>query len=300
MDLFAVWMDRVNGIVWGPGMIVFLVGTGLYLTIRLRFIQLRYLGHSIRCISGRFDDPAEQGDISHFQALAAALSATIGTGNIAGVATAIALGGPGAVFRMWVTAMVGMTTKLTSCSLALRYRVIHEDGTALGGPMYFLEQGIGQRWLAVLFAVFAGLASLYIGCAVQSNSVVDGVVGLLPAGLATYRISDSYAFFGGTPVVKPIIGLILAVLVGIVTIGGIRRIGRVAARIVPVMCAIYIGGALIVLARFAPDIPGAFARIFRYAFTPFAVGGGFAGFVLKRTIQKGIARGVFSNESGPL
>ena len=124
MDQFAVWMDKVNGIVWGPAMIVFLVGTGLYLTIRLRFVQLRHLGHSIRCVSGKFDDPAEEGDISHFQALAAALSATIGTGNIAGVATAIALGGPGAVFWMWVTAVVGMATKFTSCSLALRYRVI--------------------------------------------------------------------------------------------------------------------------------------------------------------------------------
>jgi len=298
MGLFAVWMDKVNGIVWGPGMIVFLVGTGLYLTVRLRFVQLRHLGHSIRCISGKFDDPSEQGDISHFQALAAALSATIGTGNIAGVATAIALGGPGAVFWMWVTAVVGMATKFTSCSLAIKYRVIHEDGSASGGPMYFLEHGLGQRWLAVLFALFAGLASLYIGCAIQSNSVVDGVVGLLPTGLTTYQISDSYTFFGGTPVVKPIIGLILAVLVGIVTIGGIRRIGRVAARIVPVMCAIYIGGALVVLVRFAPEIPGAFAQIFRYAFTPFALGGGFAGIVLKRTMQKGVARGVFSNESG--
>jgi len=298
MDQFALWMDTMNGIVWGPVMIVFLVGTGLYLTVRLRFVQLRRLGHSLRCISGRYDDPAEHGEISHFQALAAALSATIGTGNIAGVATAIALGGPGAVFWMWVTALVGMATKFTSCSLALRYRVIHEDGSASGGPMYFLAQGLGQRWLAVLFAMFAGLASFGIGCAVQSNSVVDGILGLLPAEVTARHIPDSVAVIGGTPVVKPLIGVILAVLVGTVIIGGIRRIARVASRLVPFMSVVYIAGALTVLARFAPEIPGAFAQIVRYAFTPFAAGAGLVGFVLERTVQKGVARGVFSNESG--
>ncbi|HIJ65385.1 MAG TPA: sodium:alanine symporter family protein [Candidatus Hydrogenedentes bacterium] len=285
-------------ILWGPTMIVMLVGTGLYLTIRLRFIQVRYLMHSVRCISGRYDDPAETGDISHFQALAAALSATIGTGNIVGVATAIALGGPGAVFWMWVTALVGMATKYTSCSLALRYRVIHEDGSASGGPMYYLSQGLGLRWLAVLFALLAGIASFGIGCAVQSNSVADALVGLLPGGLQGPRLGASLPVIGGTLALKPLIGLLLAFLAGIVIIGGIRRIARVAAKLVPFMCVIYMAGALIVLVRFAPEIPSAFAQIFRYAFTPLAIGGGFVGVVLQQTVRMGVARGVFSNESG--
>jgi len=160
LSTFSNWMDIVNGIVWGPAMIVLLIGTGLFLTIRLRFIQLRGFRHAIDCISGKYDDPNEQGDISHFQALCAALSATIGTGNITGVALAIAVGGPGAIFWMWITALVGMATKFSSCSLAVRYRVIHADGSASGGPMYYLQQGLNLRWLGVIFALFAGLASL--------------------------------------------------------------------------------------------------------------------------------------------
>ena len=298
MGTFANLMAAMNAIVWGPIMIVLLVGTGVYLTIRLRFVQLRYLDHSVKCISGGFDDPTEAGDISHFQALAAALSATIGTGNIAGVATAIALGGPGAVFWMWITALVGMATKFASCSLAVRYRVIHEDGSVSGGPMYFLSQALGLRWLAVLFALFAGVASFGIGCAVQSNSVVDGFLSVLPESLHGARIATSVPVIGGTLMLKPIVGVVLAVLVGIVIIGGIRRIAQVASRIVPIMCALYIAGALVLLIRFAPDVPGALAQIFQFAFTPLAAGAGFAGMVVQRTMQKGVARGVFSNESG--
>ena len=298
MNTFAVYMDAMNGIVWGPYMIVLLVGTGVYLTVRLRFVQLRYLDHGVRCVSGRYDNASEAGDISHFQALAAALSATIGTGNIAGVATAIALGGPGAVFWMWVTALAGMATKFTSCTLAVRYRVVHQDGSVSGGPMYFLSEGLGLRWLAVLFALFAGLASLGLGCAVQSNSVADVLVKLLPEAWHGPRIAVGTPVIGGTLLLKPVIGIVLAVLVGAVIIGGIRRIAQVASRIVPIMCALYVGGALIALARFAPAIPEAVALIFRYAFTPLAIGGGFTGVVIQRTMQKGIARGVFSNESG--
>jgi len=277
MEVVASWINGLNGLVWGPVMIVLLVGTGLYLTIRLRFVQLRHLGHSFRTISGRYDDPAEKGDISHFQALAAALSATIGTGNIAGVATAIASGGPGAVFWMWVTALVGMATKFASCSLAVRYRNVHEDGSVSGGPMYYLSNGLGVRWLGVLFALFAGLASFGIGCAVQSNSVTDGLLGLLPAGFAPWRLPEVVPVIGGTRVIKPLIGLVLAFLVGVVIIGGIKRIAQVASRIVPLMCGLYIVGALAVLIRFAPEIPGALAQIFRYAFSPVAVGGGAMG-----------------------
>lgn len=291
-------MDTVNGFVWGPGMIVLLVGTGLWLTFRLRFIQLRGFKHAVLCISGKYDDPEEEGDISHFQALCAALSATIGTGNIAGVATAIALGGPGAVFWMWVTAIVGMATKFTSCSLALKYRVLHEDGSASGGPMYFLEKGLKLKWLGIIFALFAGLASLGIGCAVQSNSVVDGLLTVLPETFQNHRIGSDVAVIGGTLIVKPVIGVLLAFLVGIVIIGGIKRIAGVASKIVPLMCVVYVTGALIILFKNITLLPDAFMQIIDYAFKPIAVGGGFVGVVMARTIQKGVARGVFSNESG--
>lgn len=296
--MFCNWMDLVNGIVWGPAMVVLLVGTGLYLTIRLRLIQIRGFAHALACISGRYDSRKDQGEITHFQALCAALSATIGTGNIAGVATAIALGGPGAVFWMWVTALVGMATKFTSCSLALRYRVIHGDGSASGGPMYFLEKGLGLKWLGIVFAVCAGVASLGIGCAVQSNSVADGLLSVMPAGWQSHRISDAVWVIGGTVTAKPIIGIFLAFMVGVVIIGGIKRIAVVSSRIVPIMCVIYVVGALTILFRNIEMLPAAFGQIFRYAFTPVAAGGGFVGVVMSRTIRKGVARGVFSNESG--
>ncbi|MHC4911938.1 MAG: alanine/glycine:cation symporter family protein, partial [Planctomycetota bacterium] len=295
---FSEFVDAVNTVVWGPIMIFLLVGTGLYLTIRLRFVQLRFFSHAVKCITGRYDDPGEKGDISHFQALCAALSATIGTGNIAGVATAIALGGPGAVFWMWVTAVVGMATKFTSCSLALRYRVLHEDGSASGGPMYFLEKGLNLKWLGVVFAFCAGVASLGIGNAVQANSATDGLLALIPEQFKGMQIAPSVPVLGGVSVIKPVIGVVLALALGIVIIGGIIRIAGVASKIVPLMCVLYVTGALVILAKNLFAVPGAFGQIFQYAFRPMAVGGGFVGVVLSRTIQKGVARGVFSNESG--
>jgi len=298
LSTFSNWMDTLNGIVWGPAMVVLLIGTGLYLTIRLRFVQLRYFKHSIDCISGKYDDPNEQGDISHFQALCAALSATIGTGNITGVALAIAVGGPGAIFWMWVTALVGMATKFSSCALAVRYRIIHPDGSASGGPMYYLQHGLNLRWLGAIFALFAGLASLGIGSAVQSNSVVDGLLSVTPGRWQEMTLGTDLPLLSGTPTLKPILGIVLAVLVGIVTIGGIKRIASVASRVVPLMCVVYVGGALVVLFKNAAMIPSAFGQIFQYAFSPVAIGGGFFGTVMARTVQKGVARGVFSNESG--
>ncbi len=298
METFAQWMDTVNGIVWGPVMIVLLVGTGVYLTFRLRFVQLRYLDHALTCVSDRYHKPDSEGDITPFQALTAALSATVGTGNIAGVATAIALGGPGAVFWMWMTALAGMATKYAGCMLAVRYRVVHADGSVSGGPMYYLTNGLGLRWLGGAFALFAGLASFGIGCAVQSNSVADGLLSLIPEAMQGPRIAAGIPIVGGTLLIKPVIGVVMAVLVGFVILGGIRRIAQVASKIVPVMCALYIAGALIVLIRFASGVPEAVAQIFEFAFTPMAATGGFAGVLLRRTIQKGVARGVFSNESG--
>ena len=298
MELFSDIVYKANDILWGPVTIVLLVGTGLYLTVRLRFVQIRYFWHSIKCISGRFDDPAEEGDVSHFQALCAALSATIGTGNIVGVATAIALGGPGAVFWMWMTALVGMAMKFSSCSLALKYRAIHEDGSASGGPMYYLEKGLGLKWLAVIFAICAGFASFGIGCAVQANSVADGLLTIIPESIGKAQFDANLPLLGGGIILKPIIGIILAFLVGIVVIGGIKRIANVAAKIVPLMCVIYVSCSLIILVKNFADVPLALSQIFRYAFRPLAAGGGFFGFVLARTIEKGVARGVFSNESG--
>ena len=298
MELFSDFVYKANDILWGPITIILLVGTGLYVTIRLRFIQVRHFWHSIKCISGKFDESAEKGDISPFQALCAALSATIGTGNIVGVATAIALGGPGAVFWMWITALVGMAMKFSSCSLALKYRVIHEDGSASGGPMYYLEKGLGLKWLAIIFALCAGFASFGIGCAVQANSVADGLLKILPESIGKAKFDADMPLFGGWSIAEPVIGIILAVVVGIVVIGGIKRIATVASKIVPLMCTIYVFCSVTILVKNFADIPQAFSQIFRYAFQPLAAGGGFFGFVLARTIERGVARGIFSNESG--
>lgn len=249
----------------------------------------------VKCISGKYDNPEEQGDITHFQALCSALSATIGTGNIAGVATAIALGGPGAVFWMWVTALVGMATKYTSCSLAIKFRLIHPDGSASGGPMYYLEKGLGLKWLGCIFALFAMVGAFGIGCMVQSNSVANGLLMVIPQSLQT---GIEIPFFGETQYAQMVIGILVALLVGIVTIGGIKRIAHVATAIVPFMCIIYVVSALIILGKNIEAIPEAFTSIIYYAFSPLAAGSGFVGAVLARTMQKGIARGVFSNESG--
>jgi AGCS family alanine or glycine:cation symporter len=269
---------RIAGYVWGIPSIILLVGTGLYLTVSLRFIQFRGLKHAFQLISGRYDRREDPGEVTHFQALSTALSATIGTGNIAGVATAIAFGGPGAVFWMWVTALVGMATKYTSCGLALKFRTIHPNGEVSGGPMYTLKNGLNMPVLGVAFAVFTLIASFGIGNMVQANSVVDGLRFVVP----------------GAAKVKLLIGIFIAVMVGLVIIGGIRRIAKVASRIVPFMSIAYCGSAILILLLNIEKIPGAFATIFNYALNPMAVGGGAVGAAL----QYGVARGVFSNESG--
>ncbi len=269
---------RLAGYAWGVPSIVLLVGTGLYLTIRLGFIQLRGFRHSIQLISGRYDRAGDPGEVTHFQALSAALSATIGTGNIAGVATAIAFGGPGAVFWMWVTALVGMATKYTSCTLSLKFRTIHPDGEVSGGPMYTLKKGLGMHRLGVAFATFTLIASFGIGNMVQANSVVDGLNFAIP-GASEHKL---------------LIGVVMAIAVGLVIIGGIKRIAKVASRIVPFMALAYCGAALLILALNIERIPAAFFTIVNHALTPWAVGGGAIGAALRY----GVARGVFSNESG--
>lgn len=272
-------LDTIGGVVWGPITICMLVGTGILITVLVRAIQLRWFVYAWGLISGRYDNPEDEGEVTHFQALSAALSATIGTGNIAGVGTAIALGGPGAVFWMWVTAFFGMGLKYAECTLALKYRTIHEDGTVGAGPMYYLEHGLGQKWLGILFALFAAIASFGIGNMVQANSVAEPVL----------------TYFG---VPKIATGLIIGGLVFAVIVGGIKRIGKVASKLVPAMSIFYILGALWVILTNLGEVPGAFGVIFSDAFTGTAATGGFAGAAVAQAIRFGVARGVFSNEAG--
>lgn len=272
-------LDTISGIVWGPVTICMLVGTGILITLLVRVIQLRWFVYAWGLISGRYDDPEDEGEVTHFQALSAALSATIGTGNIAGVGTAVALGGPGAVFWMWVTAFFGMGLKFAECTLSLRYRTIHEDGTVGAGPMYYLEHGLGQKWLGILFALFAAVASFGIGNMVQANSVAEPVM----------------TYFG---IPKIVTGLIIGGLVFAVIVGGIKRIGKVASKLVPAMSIFYILGALWVIVSNMGQVPQALGLIFSDAFTGTAATGGFAGAAVAQAIRFGVARGVFSNEAG--
>ena len=278
LDNLTQVLGTIAGYFWGLPSIVLLVGTGIYLTIKLNVIQFRGFKHATQLITGKFDKKDDPGEVSHFQALSTALSATVGTGNIAGVATAIALGGPGAVFWMWITALVGMETKYASCSLALKFRHIHNDGSISGGPMYTLLNGLKMPKLAAMFAVFTLIASFGIGNMVQANSVVDGLARALP------NVAQDKTF----------IGFIMAILVGLVIIGGIKRIAKVASIVVPFMAVAYCGVALIILFANYEQIPGAFGTIINLALNPEAAGGGAIG----AAMQYGVARGVFSNEAG--
>jgi AGCS family alanine or glycine:cation symporter len=274
---FVVWL---NGIVWGPLMLVLILGTGLYLMTRMAFMPLLRVGYAFRLMwRGRRSDA--DGDITPFNALMTALAATVGTGNIAGVATAIVLGGPGALFWMWCTALVGMATKYAETVLAVRYREVDALGNHVGGPMYYIRNGLGPRWawLGAAFAVFGGLAGFGIGNTVQANSVAD----VLHTHLEVPPLAS---------------GIVMAVLVGLVLIGGIRRIGAVAGALVPFMAVAYVLGGLTILAIHITDIPAALGLIFTHAFTPAAATGGFAGAAVWAAIRFGVARGVFSNEAG--
>lgn len=269
---------RISGILWGSWVtLAVLLGVGLYLTIRLGFIQLLGFRHSLHVIQGRYACKDDKGDVSHFQALATALSATVGTGNIAGVATAISLGGPGALFWMWVTAIFGMATKFTESTLALKFREIDENGVS-GGPMYTLLHGLKMKRTAMLFALFAAIASFGIGNLVQVNSVVDGLSFIAPE-VKTYSW---------------VVGVIMALLVGMVILGGVKRIARVAGTIVPFMAVAYIVVAMTVLLNEYQQIPAAFMTILNHALNPWAVGGAAVG----EAIRWGVARGLFSNEAG--
>lgn len=270
---------RIANALWSsPLTLAALLLTGLYLTLRLRLVQVRGFRHAVALVTGRYSSHRDVGEVSHFQALSTALSATVGTGNIAGVATAIAFGGPGALFWMWVTAAIGMATKFAECTLALRFREVAPDGEIAGGPMYTLAHGARMPRLAKAFALFAMITALGIGNMVQANSVVDGLAYVAPA----------LEGHGGA------VGLVLAALVGLVILGGVRRIARVASMLVPFMAVLYLAGAIIVLANHAAAIPAALAAIVQHALNPWAVGGAAVG----EAIRWGVARGLFSNEAG--
>lgn len=271
----------VNDLVWGPWMLSLLVGTGVYLTVILGLPQLRYFFLMFKEVFGNIGSKKEgEGSISSFAALSTALASTIGTGNIAGVATALHLGGPGAMFWMMVSAVFGMTTKMAEVILAVRYRDKDELGNWRGGTMYILEKGANQKWLAWLFALFGFLASFGIGCAVQANSTAEG-----------------FQLGFGVPSVYT--GIAVAVLTALVIIGGLKRISDVTTYLVPFMAIFYIVGGIIVLATNSDQIIPSLANAVKYAVSdPMAMPGALAGWGIKIALTKGIARGVFSNEAG--
>lgn len=268
-------LDKISSFVWGPPTLILIVGTGLFLTLRLGFYQFSSLPYALKLAFTKNQDKTSTGDITHFQSLMTALSATIGTGNIAGVATAVVLGGPGAVFWMWITALVGMATKYAEAILAVKYRIVGKRGLMSGGPMYYIERGLGWKWLAVLFALFGSIAAFGIGSSVQSNSVAAAV-------------ENS---FGLNPWIT---GIILTFFTALVILGGIKSIGRVSAFFVPIMAVLYVLGGLAIIVINLDLLPSALALIFTDAFTGQAVAGGAIGAV----IRYGVARGVFSNEAG--
>lgn len=280
MELITNLIKQLNDIVWGPIMLVLILGTGLMLMIGLKGMPLAKLGYGFKML-WRGRDAKGEGDISSFNALMTSLAATIGTGNIAGVATAIFLGGPGALFWMWMTALVGMATKYAEAVLAVHFRETDANGNKIGGPMYYIKNGLGKRftWLATTFAIFGALAGFGIGNTIQANSVAD----VLSSSLA---------------IPTWLTGLVMAILVALVLLGGIKRIAQVAGKLVPIMAVSHVVAGLVILLMNIAQLPAAFDLIFTHAFTPIAATGGFAGAAAWAAIRFGVARGVFSNEAG--
>ena len=269
-------ISSISDFVWGPPTLILIVGTGIFLTFRLGFLQFRTLRYALQlAFSPSKQDHKSKGDISHYQALTTAMAGTIGTGNIVGVATAVVAGGPGAIFWMWLSALFGMATKYAEALLAVKYRITNSKGEMSGGPMYYLERGLNAKWLGVLFAIFGSFAAFGIGNMVQSNSVKDA-------------LERSFNIPGWAT------GLLLTFFIGLVILGGIKSIGRVTALFVPVMAFFYIVGGLIIMVMNYEIIPEVMGLIFHDAFTGSALGGG----VLGTVIRYGVARGVFSNEAG--
>jgi AGCS family alanine or glycine:cation symporter len=280
VESIAAANSWVNGYVWGWPMIVLLLGTGIVLTVLTGAVQFRYLGFALREVLGKLTQKSTgPGSVSPFQAVATALASTVGVGNIAGVATAISIGGPGALFWLWVSGLLGMCTKFAEIVVAIHYRETDENGVMRGGAMYTLKNGLGLPWLGTVFAALVAMAAFGIGNMVQANSVADSL-------RATFGISPSLT------------GVVMALLTAAVILGGIRRIGEVTQILVPFMAVFYLAGALVILARFAGEIPGAFALVFDGAFSGSAASGGFAGATVMMALRYGVARGLFSNEAG--
>lgn len=267
----------LNGILWGPWLLILLVGTGIWLTIQLRGIQFRLLPYALRLTFSR--EREGEGDVSHFGALMIALAATIGSGNIAGVATAMTLGGPGAVVWMWIAALFGMATKYAEAFLAVRYRQVNPRGEISGGPMYYIETGLGWKWLGICFAVCGAVAAFGIGNMVQANT----------STLALVKVFS---------INKEAVGVILAVFTGLVILGGIQRIAQVVSFFVPIMVLLYFTGSLVIILGNIAELPAGLALLFKQAMSSTAASGGFAGATLAQAIRFGVERGLFSNESG--
>ncbi len=273
-------LSSVNTFVWGPPLLILLSGTGLYLTVRLGFIQFFQLPLALSYLFKKEQGNNQKGDVSAFAALCTALSATIGTGNIVGVATAVQAGGPGAMFWMWLVALLGMATKYAECLLAVKYRVRDKQGFMAGGPMYYIERGLGLKWLAKLFAVFGVLVAFFgIGTFPQINAI-------------THAMQDTFS----VPV--PLTAAVITLLVALIILGGVKRIAAVSSYIVPFMAILYVAVSLVILVLNADKVPAALALIVHSAFNPDAALGGALGFTVMKAIQSGVARGIFSNESG--
>jgi alanine or glycine:cation symporter, AGCS family len=282
LELSAVIMRALDNIytwVWGAPLLILLVGIGIYLTIALKGLQFRYLPYALKIAFGKQKNGESKGDISHFESLMTALAATIGIGNIAGVATAIAIGGLGALFWMWVTALIGMAIKYAEAILAVKYRTTDERGEMCGGPMYFIEYGLGWKWLSVLFALFGAIGTFGGGNMLQANSVADVMK-------SVFDINPWWT------------GIVVALLTGLTLIGGIKSIGKVAGLLVPFMAIFYIGGASIILFKYFDRIPTALGNILEFAFTGQAAFGGFAGSTMLMAIQVGVSRGLMTSEAG--
>ena len=283
MNQIQSFLQSIDNIVWGPQLLILLVGTGIYLTYKLKLLQILKLPLALKYVfskDGEVNDENAKGDVSSFGALCTALSATIGTGNIVGVATAIKAGGPGALFWMWIAAFFGMATKYAEGVLAIKYREVDENGEMAGGPMYYIKNGLGLNWLAKMFAVFGvGVALLGIGTFGQVKSIAD-------AAQITFKV----------PLV--ITAILVTILVSLVTLGGIKRISKVSEKVVPIMAGLYIISVLLVLIFNFTQIPEAVSIIIKSAFNPQAALGGAVGITISIAMQRGIGRGVFSNEAG--
>jgi len=295
-------VNYLNGIAWGPWMLILLVGTGVYLSARVGFIQFTKFGHAMKNTVGKLfqKQTAGEGEVTPFQALTTALAATVGTGNIAGVTGAIAVGGPGAVFWMWLSALFGMVTKYAEIVLAVRYRERNAQGDWVGGPMYYIRNGLGQKWnwLAILFSLLGALAAFGIGNMTQVNTIAGSINNAIDA-FGGNTAANSFEIFGQmVPFSSIVIGGIVAFIVALVLFGGVKRIGAVTERMVPAMAAIYIVCALCVVFTNLGSIGKVFAMIFQGAFNAEAALGGAFGITIMTTIQKGVGRGVFSNEAG--